>query len=280
MEPSQKPVILLIHGAWHSPGHYNLLIAGLRDAGYVVLVPTLTTLGWGDEVLGKSWPDDVALLISILLPYFDQGREVVVVGHSYGGVSATQCCAGHTVPERAARGDKGGIKAVVFLTAWALPNANIPSSAEDSSSLSTIDHETGILTLTSDAARQFYAADLAQLFPPEANGDGINRDKANATRSIKLAATSEALRGVLGQHSLIAPANKQLTSISAADIAVPKTYIVCTLDEAINPELQRGMARSCGASIVEIDAGHSPFIVPRHVEKIVEVITAAPQVAK
>ncbi|KAJ1324117.1 alpha/beta fold hydrolase [Microdochium nivale] len=279
MEPSQKPVVLLIHGAWHSPGHYNLLIAGLRDAGCVVLVPTLTTLGWGDEVLGKSWPDDVAMLISILLPYFDQGREVVVVGHSYGGVSATQCCAGHTVPERAARGDKGGIKAVVFMTAWALPNASMPYS-EEASTLYTPNHETSISTLTSDAARQFYAADLAQLFPPEASGDGINYDKANAIRAIKLAATSEALRGLLGQHILNGPANERLMSIGAADIAVPKIYIVCTLDEAIKPELQRGMARSCGASMVEIDAGHSPFIVPRHVEKMVEVITAAARVAE
>lgn len=40
--------------------------------------------------------------------------------------------------------------------------------------------------------------------------------------------------------------------------SVASTYVVCTLDAAVHPELQRLMARRCTAT-VEWEADHSPF---------------------
>jgi pimeloyl-ACP methyl ester carboxylesterase len=40
---------------------------------------------------------------------------------------------------------------------------------------------------------------------------------------------------------------------------IPSTYVVCTEDAALHPELQRRMAKRCTAT-VELDTDHSPFL--------------------
>ena len=51
-------------------------------------------------------------------------------------------------------------------------------------------------------------------------------------------------RGVAGRH---------------AWKATPSTYVVCARDRAVDPDLQRAMARRCG-SVREWETGHSPFV--------------------
>lgn len=142
----KKPVILLVHGAWHAPGFYKPLITSLRGAGYTVVAPQLVTAGPDDSILGKSIPDDVRRCEEALAPYLscsssssspppssEEGptvaaaadREVVVVAHSYGGVPATQFCHGNTVAERKAKGLTGGVKGIVYLAAFALAEAGM-----------------------------------------------------------------------------------------------------------------------------------------------------------
>jgi len=56
-----------------------------------------------------------------MLPLLDDGKEVVVVGHSYGGLPAYLCTEGQSIAERTAAGKKGGVRSVVFLCAFAIP---------------------------------------------------------------------------------------------------------------------------------------------------------------
>jgi pimeloyl-ACP methyl ester carboxylesterase len=45
----------------------------------------------------------------------------------------------------------------------------------------------------------------------------------------------------------------------------PSTYVVCTEDQAVHPDLQRLMARRC-SEVEEWPYGHSPFLAdPEHV---------------
>lgn len=43
-----------------------------------------------------------------------RGRDLIDVGHSFGGIPETSCTEGQMVPECAAGGRKGGIRAIVF----------------------------------------------------------------------------------------------------------------------------------------------------------------------
>jgi hypothetical protein len=43
------------------------------------------------------------------------GKEIVLVAHSYGGTPGCSATENHTIAERSARGEKGGIKAILFI---------------------------------------------------------------------------------------------------------------------------------------------------------------------
>jgi pimeloyl-ACP methyl ester carboxylesterase len=118
---AEKPVIILVHGAWHSPVHYRKLIEPLRTQGYTVLAPTNASVGIDDSVAGKTYIDDVKRIHEALLPHLDAGREAVMVCHSYGGIPGTASLEGQTVEERTARGLRGGVKEVLYFAAAAIP---------------------------------------------------------------------------------------------------------------------------------------------------------------
>lgn len=121
MTTSDLPLIVLIHGAWNRPDSFHKLQPVLEKEGYEVLCPALITSSGARENPQATHLVDKALLHRLLLPRFDEGREAIIVGHSYGGVSTVACSEGQTVEERAARGKKGGVRALVFLAALVPP---------------------------------------------------------------------------------------------------------------------------------------------------------------
>ncbi|KAI1073853.1 Alpha/beta hydrolase family-domain-containing protein [Whalleya microplaca] len=112
-----KPVIILVHGSWHLPEVWNKVKSRLEAAGYEVLVPRLLTVV-GPEPVHHTWRVDVAVVHDLANPFFDQGRQAVIVGHSYGGLVATMSVKDQSVADRAGRGLKGGFSAVVYLCAF------------------------------------------------------------------------------------------------------------------------------------------------------------------
>ncbi|WP_043683708.1 alpha/beta fold hydrolase [Streptomyces xylophagus] len=92
---------LLVHGAWHSGQAWERLVPLLTAAGHRVLTPSLTGHGdkahlLGPEVGLDTHVDDVVGLIT------DEGlTEVVLVGHSYGGLVISSVA--DRVPDRIAQ---------------------------------------------------------------------------------------------------------------------------------------------------------------------------------
>ena len=125
MSSPEKPVIVLVHGAWHRPLHYIELINGLRFKGFTVVAPLNATAGWDNTIVGKTHFDDVRLIQSAMNPYLDAGKEVVLVCHSYGGIPGTAAAESNTVAERKAKGENGGIISVVYIAAFALPQPGL-----------------------------------------------------------------------------------------------------------------------------------------------------------
>jgi len=115
---AQNPAILIVHGAFHPPELYEELKSKLEEAGYAVVIPRLATLG---DSPGKTWKDDVVVIHNAVLPLFEEGREVIIASHSYGGVPAAQAIENHGVDDRAREGKKGGFKAAVLIAAFCLP---------------------------------------------------------------------------------------------------------------------------------------------------------------
>lgn len=121
MLSSDKPVVIIVHGAWHRPFHYVNIIQSLRPKGYTVRSPALATAGWAESVQEASVADDVEVIRRTMKEYLDKSREIVVVCHSYGGIPGTDSIVGETVQDRQARGEAGGVKAVVYICSFAPP---------------------------------------------------------------------------------------------------------------------------------------------------------------
>jgi alpha-beta hydrolase superfamily lysophospholipase len=109
-----KPIVLIVHGAWHRPAHFESLVHMLHERGYdQVLVPALPTTGSTDSINGKTYIDDTAVVTHLLLPHLEQARQVIILAHSYGGIVADEAVRSLI----GSRGVQGGI-AVIYLAAY------------------------------------------------------------------------------------------------------------------------------------------------------------------
>lgn len=86
-----------------------------------MLAPSLVTTGYDDSIIDKTHLDAASQIREFLLPYVEQGRKVVVIGHSYGGLVAHQAVVGLTLEQRLAQGLTGGVTSIVFIAALTKP---------------------------------------------------------------------------------------------------------------------------------------------------------------
>jgi pimeloyl-ACP methyl ester carboxylesterase len=93
--------LVLVHGGWTGGWRWRPAVGPLRSAGHEVFVPTLTGLG---ERVHLARPDvdlDTHVLDVVNLLIAEDLRDVVLVGHSYGGMVITGVA--ERAPERIAR---------------------------------------------------------------------------------------------------------------------------------------------------------------------------------
>jgi pimeloyl-ACP methyl ester carboxylesterase len=112
---------VLVHGAWHGGWCWRRVADALRAAGHTVFAPTLT--GFGDRVhlvRPGLTIDDLATDVSNLFAA-EELREVILVGHSFGGAPIS------VVADRT----PGPIKALVYLDVILLKNGDSAFSKLD-----------------------------------------------------------------------------------------------------------------------------------------------------
>ncbi|MBV9947198.1 MAG: alpha/beta hydrolase [Myxococcales bacterium] len=184
-----------------------------------------------------SLADDVATTKRAIAALAAKG-PLVVVGHSYGGAVITGAAVGS--PQ---------VKALVFVNAFA------PDPAQSINALlaSAAPVKLGAALLPPDSAgfvfvdpAQFRAAFCADLAPADA---------------AVAAASQKPIAGAAFAETLDA----------AAWQTIPSWYLVGKQDEAINPDLERTMAKHIGAHTIEIDSSHVSFIShPLAVVRLIE----------
>lgn len=92
---------VLVHGAWHGGWHWDAVAARLRAAGARVFAPTLC--GLAERAAEASASTTLATHVADVVRVLDEHdlRDVVLVGHSYGGAVITGVA--HRRPERIAQ---------------------------------------------------------------------------------------------------------------------------------------------------------------------------------
>jgi pimeloyl-ACP methyl ester carboxylesterase len=186
----------------------------------------------------KSLPDDVATTQRVIDA---QQGDVVLVGHSYGGAVITGAGAG-----------SAKVKALVYVAAFA------PDAGEAVGQL----------------IEKYPAPPLGTALVPDSAGFlSIDRAKFHEVFAHDVSESEAAIMAAT-QKPMAASAFGE-PSAAAAWKTVPSWYVVATQDSAINPELERFLAKRMGATTTELESSHVPFISKP--EEVVSVIEAAAQ---
>src|SRR5690349_23291709 len=80
---------VLVHGGGHGGWCYQRVASLLRAAGHDVYTPTLTGLGERSHLVGPHVDLDLHTRDVCELLHFEDLRDVILVGHSYGGMVIT-----------------------------------------------------------------------------------------------------------------------------------------------------------------------------------------------
>ncbi|CAJ2509004.1 Uu.00g140300.m01.CDS01 [Anthostomella pinea] len=249
-----SPVILVIGGAWHEPLCYGLLMTQIEALGYECLVPRLPTVC---GIRGLTWEADVAMIHELVLPLFEQGKEVVICGHSYGGIPACAATEGLSVGDRLKAGQRGGFRAIIYMAGFAVPMKG----------MDLVETLGGVLP-------DWMSPEL-----PLRKGNSLSRVKPEAKSIFYNDLPHEDAQEwydrlvTHSQDAVEAP-----VQYVAADLTMPRYYLICELDRAILVVLQEQLVASIlGMRVRRIEAGHSPFLSQpgRTAELIVEMAQEA-----
>lgn len=117
--PTASPVFVLAPGAWHTPDCYDILVGKLHAQGLETCAVAYPSVG--AEPPTKGLFDDAAAVRAEIEALTNQGRQVIVVGHSYGGLVIAEAVKGLGYKQRQAEGKTGGVTLVVYLAAFVTP---------------------------------------------------------------------------------------------------------------------------------------------------------------
>lgn len=117
---SSSPKILIVSGGWLIPHSYSKLSNQMKSAGYDVHVPALPSMS-DARPPSADLNNDTEYVHAVAKDLVDQGHEVIVAMHSYGGMVGTNALYGLGLEQRRKENLAGGISHLVYLTAYALP---------------------------------------------------------------------------------------------------------------------------------------------------------------
>lgn len=216
---------VLVHGAWGGGWSWRPTVGKLlRDAGHEVFTPTLTGLGERGHLASPAVDLETHIQDIVNVIEFENLRDVVLMGHSYGGMVISEAAAG--------RDDR--VDHLVYLCALMLRAGQSPMEGAAGRPVALggalqVD-ESGRSTVADHALVPAFYGDV----DPERAADAIAK-----LRDFPVA-------------SLASVQHEPWRTIES-------TYVRCLQDQAIHPDHQAEMAEAA-THLVEWDCAHSPFL--------------------
>ena len=118
---SSKPSLVVVPGAWHHPDAYETFVSHLVKAGFPTVVTKLPSCDTQQPESTSCLTDAEAVSKQILALIDTDGKDVVVVCHSYGGIPAASAASGLSKRARTNEGKNGGVIGLVYITAFVVP---------------------------------------------------------------------------------------------------------------------------------------------------------------
>ncbi|GKZ88542.1 hypothetical protein AnigIFM59636_008404 [Aspergillus niger] len=116
MSPATLPIIVIVPGAFGTPQGFEKLLPHLTEAGYATHPGSYPSCNPSDPA-NVSSPQDIAhLRDNVLLPLLnEEGKDVVIIAHSYGGVVAGGAARGLAKGTRTAQGQSTGVIGLIYV---------------------------------------------------------------------------------------------------------------------------------------------------------------------
>jgi len=234
---SEKPTIVLIHGAFADASGWGGVMSRLQSEGYTVYAPSNPLRGVSADA------DYVRTFLGTI-----EG-PVVLGGHSYGGTVITNAAVG-----------ADNVKALVYVAAFApiegetgAAAGNLAGEGPDLTSIAVIRPFPGATGGNADATLN------PEIFP-QAFCQDLPEEQARIMAYSQRPAALAALVEPSGP-----PAWKNL----------PSWYMIATEDRVIPPAAERIMAERAGATISEVSSSHVAMIT--HPDEVAAMFVAADQ---
>ncbi len=216
--------VVFVHGACVKDGswwwHRTAELLAERDVASEA--PALPSCGETGEAIVRKDRGLVEDVAAVQEVLTASDEPTVVVAHSYGGIVTAEAAAGLE-----------SVRHLLLVSSY-LPEVGQSLSSfggEEPAPFLDIDPEGGTFTVRPDALAETFLQDC---------GSEIQRQATDKTARQSLAVLEQPVQSAAWRH-------------------VPSTYLVCADDRGTPADRQRGFAGRAG-SVVEIDAGHHPFL--------------------
>ncbi|KAI1178978.1 alpha/beta-hydrolase [Nemania sp. FL0916] len=231
--PFQKPTIVLVQGSFQIKEVYSKLVNALEARQYPVVHSQLPTLTGHDEpdFASKDLQTDAAAIQNVLKHLIeDEGRRVVLLMHSYGGLVGNEAAVEElTWAKRSSLDLPGGIIYAFYVAAF-------------------------VLTKGQSVLGTFGESPNNDVKP---NGRFTMKNAAKVIYNDLPAAEAEKWESKMIDQSY-AVQTTELTNETYKNI--PSTYIVCTNDQGPPPQYQEMFGQASQSTIIRLESGHSPML--------------------
>ncbi|KAF5985305.1 hypothetical protein FBULB1_2963 [Fusarium bulbicola] len=232
------PQIVIVPASFAPPSLYSRLVQSLAQYAFDTTVIDLLSVGFRDTLPAASMEEDARHIRKITTKLADEGHEIILVMHSYGGMCGTESTAGVSKTERQAAGKLGGIVHLVYISS---PVPEIGGSVK---------------TMMGDNMPHFMKVE----------GDYLRSDPEGCA----IVNFSDLPKAEAFTYA------KQMTAHSALSFAgplknggylnTPVAYIVCEKDISVPPVVQRSVidmiSKKSGRNVIAFscESGHFPTV--------------------
>lgn len=116
---SPNPTIVFVPGSWHTSACFGPVRDALHSRGWKTEAVDNPTVGAEPPV--KRLDDDANALRAVLERLAEQGDQIVLVVHSYGGMVGANAAKGLGYRQRQQQGLPGGIVMFMYMAAFVAP---------------------------------------------------------------------------------------------------------------------------------------------------------------
>ncbi|KAF5540645.1 hypothetical protein FPHYL_12009 [Fusarium phyllophilum] len=232
------PHVVIVPASFAPPSLYSKLVQSLAQYALETTVIDLPSVGFRGTLPAASMEEDAQYIKTVTTKLADDGHEIILVMHSYGGICGTESTAGVSKTERQAAREIGGIVHLVYISS---PVPEIGGSVK---------------TMMGDNMPHYMKVEEEYL---------ISEPEGCASVNFSDLPKAEAL-----------PYPKQMTAHSALSFAgplqnagylnIPVAYIVCEKDISVSPAIQRSVidmiSEKSGREVVTFScvSGHFPTV--------------------